>query len=333
MRACGGPLRSVHDFLGRQAPLLHSANFDGIFPLLDFPFPLPNLTKFDLRLSKDAGTIHTSSLLQFLSVCPRLQKITIDISCEILQDATSAQIISLESLMEFCYTCGDVNRFLPFLKLPRLKCLRASIYSEGGQGVKLADLLPYGGRALLAGATSMSCSSDKCHETVDFPGMEIGITITSMRLREGSHRIDWFSESSCIPLGEIEDLRVGGVRLVTDFSFNLFKGLTTLWLTTRYAQITEAVLGLLHQDQGVEIPCPSLREIKYEARGDPGPPIGPLLRVVRGRQRAGYQLELLRVVTLWRPSQDNLEELKGHVGELQICVLCNSRGGFNFVPV
>ena len=60
----------------------------------------------------------------------------------------------------------------------------------------------------------MSCSSDKCHETVDFPGMEIGITITSTRLREGSHRIDWFSESSCIPLGEIEDLRVGVFALL-----------------------------------------------------------------------------------------------------------------------
>ena len=75
MRVCSGPLRSVHGFLGRQAPLLRSANFDGTFPLLDSPFPLPNLIEFNLRLPRDAGTIRTSFLLQFSPSVPNCRRL------------------------------------------------------------------------------------------------------------------------------------------------------------------------------------------------------------------------------------------------------------------
>lgn len=88
------------NFLGHQAPSLSSVIFHGICPTFEYPFPLPNLVEFGLRLPGIMGLFRVDALFRFLSGCPRLQRVWIDVSDETSQSIAQGQLISLESLVE-----------------------------------------------------------------------------------------------------------------------------------------------------------------------------------------------------------------------------------------
>ena len=319
MRAYGGPVGDLHNFLGRQAPSLRSAIFQGIFPVLESPFPLPNLTEFTLIVLEEAGAIRISSLFHFLSNCPQLRKISIDISCEMLQDVSSGLVISLEALEELDYICDTVCRVLPFLKLPCLSRLRVSSRLQAGQVGKLADILPHDGRHLLSGVTRMLYSSTDCAQTVGFFREEAEVSITGLRAGANFTPIDWFSDGTCIPLGQIQDLRVDGDYIATDFSFDLLKNLTTLRAASWDSLLTNGFLRLLYPGTGTVIVCPSLHEIHIRCNSwvDPESVAESLLNLVREREGAGHRLGLVNLLVVRKPSQGLEDQLREHVGELR----------------
>ena len=197
--------------------------------------------------------------------------------------------------------------------------------------VRLADLLPCGGHALLAEAKSMSYSPDWCVETIDFPGMETNVSVTVKEAGEAYHpRIDWFSEGTCAPLRQIEHLKVEGSSLGPDFSLDLFESLTTLQLTSPHAVLPQIFLPLLLPDPRLGMPCPSLREIQYASFDRHGPYIKELITVIRSRERAGHRLELVRVFAAKELGRDDLEKLRKHVGEFYM--ILDEGEGFVFDP-
>jgi hypothetical protein len=178
--------RSLDNFLGQRAPSLRSATFSGICPLLESPFPLPNLTELNIHLSEDMGPIRISLLLSLCSSCLRLQRAGISAHCQLLQDVTLDQVVSLDSLVELEYTCNNSCRFIPFLKLSRLKRLHVSL--KKGNVEKLIDLLPHDDHTLLSGATSMSHVHDYESQIVGLSGNGVDAEFSVLR--------DWIHPSS-----------------------------------------------------------------------------------------------------------------------------------------
>ena len=133
--------------------------------------------------------------------------------------------------------------------------------------------------------------------------------------------VNWFFDETCIPFGQIEDLTVGGHAPVDiPINFLIFKNLRVLQITLEQVHWIEEFLGLLHPQSGARIPCQSLQEIRYACRGS----LGPLVGLVKERERAGYQLGLVWLSDTHGPGghlaeELNLvEELKEHVGEVRV---------------
>ena len=67
---------TLDNFLGQQAPLLRSAVFIGIRPMLKSPFPFLSLTQLDLYLLENTGPLHLGSLLSLYFNRSQLQGLT-----------------------------------------------------------------------------------------------------------------------------------------------------------------------------------------------------------------------------------------------------------------
>lgn len=120
------PVPPFDNFLGQQAPRLRTAIFLCICPVLEFPFSLPSLTALQLRLDSTMEPLWVGSLFRLCSNCPQLETVQIQINCETIQDGSSDQVLSLDSLVTLDYTSSSPIKFLPFLNLPSLKWLSVS---------------------------------------------------------------------------------------------------------------------------------------------------------------------------------------------------------------
>jgi hypothetical protein len=317
MQGYNNSAHALDNFLGQQAPSLRSATFIGICPLLGSPFPLPNLTELTLRLLGGMGPIRLSSVFRLCSSCPQLQKARIGVYCRILQNVALDQVLLLDSLVELEYTCNSVGRFLPFLKLPRLKRLR--VFLEAGEVDKLADLLPHNGYTLLSGVTSMSHFYDRSSQAVELSGNGVSTSFT-FENGTGATSAGWFSNHIYIPYEQIENLKFGGIYLSADFPFHLFKTLTTFRVYPWGEAIGAEVLGLLHPRPGAGIPCPSLRQIAYIFPQLGASCMRRLINLAREREQVGCQLELVCLLPTPQPFPELEEELGEHVGELRVDV-------------
>ena len=316
VRAHRGLVHLPDDFLGQQAPSLHSVTFGGIHPSFESYLPLPSLIDFNLSLPEGADPFHVGGLFRFLSNCPQLKKVHIE-SKAISQDIPPDGIISLESLAELDYTCDPVGRILPYLRLPRLGRLRVTFPFRSGQVQKLSDLLPHGGHTLLSGTTEISHYSYESSQEVQFRGMGTDVSFAMSRPPADHNSVDWFPTEKCIPFGQIESLTVG-LSVPVDFPINfaVFENLKIIRIVPWNVQSTEVFLRLLHPNTGAEAPCPSLQEIRFHCWG----PLGLVIDLAKERKRAGHQLALVWVLTdTWYGPDPNLvEELKEHVGEVLV---------------
>ena len=315
-----GYVRLPEEFLGRQAPLLNSIVFSGICPTFESPFPLPNLTEFSLYISEDAGPIRMGALFRFLSGSPQLQKIRIGIYSLSLQDTPLDDVILLESLEELDYDCNLTGRTLTHLRLPRLEKFRASSTPGPGQTQKLVDLLPHNGRTLLANATKMMYYSANPSLGVDFSGNEAEISLRVVSTTGDPPTVDWFSDQTCIPFGQIEDLTIESSPLSVIFPVSVFvlENLTVLRVTLWDTEFTEGCLRLFHPDPEAGVPCRSLQRIECACWGFPQPVARSLINLVRERKQAGHELSLLGLLIEQDFDQGLVEELKEHVGRVRM---------------
>lgn len=315
------------NFLGQQAPSLNLVNLTGICPTFESPFPLPNLVGFNLHLPKGTGLFRVEAMFRFLSGCPRLRKVQIDIPDKTLQGIAQGQVFSLESLVELGYAHNPGGRVLPCLKLPRLEQLQVSSSLGPVQVQKLDDILPCDSRRLLAGITKMFYHSEHYSLAVDLSGNGVDISLAISRTVRGTPSVGWFSDQACIPFDQIEDLRIEGYFPV-DFplSFFAFENLEVLRMARWSSGFVQGLLRLLYPDPVVGVPCRSLREFEFEriCREFREPPLMSLIRLVRERKRAGHQLELVRLSIAEVSDQSLVEELRKHVGEVQVVVRTTS---------
>jgi hypothetical protein len=303
-------IRLPDDFLGQQASSLRLARLRGICPTSKLPFPLPNLTEFELFLPLSRGPLRMSALFQFFSGSPLLQKIDINTGSGVLEDIPPDQVISLESLMELDFASRPTGLILPYLRLPRLK--RLCVYFSGEMTLpKLADLLPFDGRLLIAGTTKMLYYSTGHTYRVELSGK--GIDVSLVVFTTGRTPVDWFSDGTYISFGRIEDLAFEGRygSDIANFPINVFENLGILRVIPWEAQFAEGSLLLL--SPGAVIPCRSLREIQYTYHA----PLGPLINLARERKRAGYQLGLVLLLTVGQYDEDHAKELRKYVGEVR----------------
>ena len=280
----------------------------GLRPPFESPFPLPNLTEFQLSLNGNGPEVNVSALFRFLSYSPLLQKIHIVVG-EVVYDDALDQVIVLDSLVGLHYVGNSLDRILPCLRLPHLQQLRVVSTSERVQN--MVDLLPNGGRLLLTGATKMSYYSDSFSHSVTLSGEGLNVSLTTV----GIATIDWLSDETYIPFGRIEDLTVEGFYVVPSLPINVFKNLRVLRVTLEDVSSTEGFWRSLFQAE--EIPCRSLREILYTYQGS----LDPLISLARERKRVGHQLELVQLFTEDEHDQDRVEELRVHVVEVEVTEL------------
>jgi len=313
------------NFLGQQAPSLRSVSLVHIFPRLESLFPLPNLTEFHLSLVDGATPFRVGALFQFLSESPLLQKIDVDVRNRSVQDVFLNKVISLESLVELDCSCDCASQIIPFLRLPRLKRLQVTS-RERGRAQTLTDVLPYGGRPLLAGVTKILYRPDQLRplHTVELSGNGVNVSFSVPHSTTNTTLLDWSPDQTCIPFGQIEDLEYRG-RFPTDtgLPINAFvlENLRVLRVALWSEEPTKVLLHSLHPGPGAaEIPCRSLEEIEfcyaYWRSQDPLPRL--LVSLVRERERAGCQLRLVSFVARYGEyDRDFLLELGEHVGEVQ----------------
>jgi hypothetical protein len=304
------PIRLPDDFLGQQASSLRFARFSGVCPTSKFPFSLPNLTEFELSLPQSIGPLCMSALFQFFSGSPLLQKIDIDTGPGVLEDIPPDQVISLESVVELDFTSKPTGLILPHLRLPRLRRLWVN-FSGGITLPKLADLLPFDGRWLITGTTKMLyyCIGYVYRVELAGKGIDVSLVLTADRTP-----VIWFSDGTYIPFRQIEDLTFEGRdgSDIANFPINIFENLGVLRVIPWNEQFAEGSLLLL--SQGAEIPCRSLREIRYTYRS----PLAPLINLARKRKRAGHQLDLVVLLTVYRFDEDHSEKLRKYVGEVRL---------------
>jgi len=304
------------NFLGQQALSLRSIDLTGVHPALESPLALPNLIDFKLSLPRIVGSFRMGALFQLLSGCPRLRKICIHLR-ETPGYITLDQVISLESLEELDYSCNPVGRVLPYLRLPRIKRLQVATSFGLGRTHKVADILPCGGHALLAGATKILYKFEERFQAVELSGMGTRVLFTEFHPAAYRTPVDWFFDETSIPFGQIEALSVRGF-VAMDFPIRAlnFKNLKLLQMVKWSPEFAEGLLRLFQPLPGVEVPCQSLREIRYTHRGS----MGPLIDLVRERKRAGHQLGLVRlsIISGYPCDGDLVEELKKHVRKVLI---------------
>jgi len=306
------------DFLGQQAPSLRFVNFNGVRPTFETLFPLPNLTEFRLYLPEGAGLFRMSALFRFLSDSPLLEKLCIRIPNQTTQDIPMGQVISLESLVELEYTYNLGDRVLPYLKLPRLKHLQVAPSLGSVEVQKLADILPYDVRVLLAGATTMSYNTDAHSITVSLLGNGVSVTIVTP-CTTGDPPVGWFFDQTCIPFDKIEDLEVNGCLTIGPFPLCVFalENLRVLHVCQSDAHFVDVILRSLHPDPAVGVPCRSLREIECIYLGSEEPFPRSLISLARERKRAGCQLGFVRLGNVQEFYQGFMEELREYVEKVQ----------------
>jgi len=312
------------NFLGQRAPSLRSVNFVHMCPTLESLFPLPNLTEFHLSLGP-ATPFRVGALFRFLSESPLLQKIQINVHNWSVQDVSLDKVISLESLVELDCGCNRTGQIIPFLRLPRLK--RLQVTSLGlEQAQTLADVLPYGGRALLAGVTKMFYDSDPYTHShrIELSGNGVDMSLRAFGAVANATLVDWSPDQTWIPFGQIEDLEFErGPPIGHPIDISAFENLRILRVVLRDEEPTNGLFRSLHPGPGASgVPCRSLQEIeaKVAPRGSQGPFPRLLVSLVRERERAGYRLESVSlVVEYWGPRcASPPEELRKHVGEVRI---------------
>lgn len=110
--------------------------------------------------------------------------------------------------MELNYTCNLANQILPSLGLPHFKPLRVSS-PRPGQEQKLADVLPYSGYALPAGATDMGCSNQSSLQLY-LSGNRTDVSLSTSPAMADQTIAHWFSDGTRIPFNQIEELKVEG---------------------------------------------------------------------------------------------------------------------------
>ena len=315
-----GSDRLPDDFLGRQAPSLRFVSFNGICPTFESPFPLPNLTEFSLYLPGGAGSVRMNALFRFFSDSPLLQKICVSVYSQTTHDVSVERIVTLESLAELDYDCNLGSQVLSFLKLPRLQKLRVTSSPGPTEVQKLADILPYDGRALLAGATGMVYCSDDSILRIDLVGNGIDVSIGTFHTSEHPTTVDWFSDQACIPFGQIEDLKIGAFPIAAAFPIDVFalENLRVLRITLWDVQAIDGFLQLFHPDPILGVPCRCLQEIECTYWGLLGPLSRPLISLARERREAGYKLELISLPVVQEFDRHLVEELREHVGEVRL---------------
>ena len=316
--AIGGSVWAPDKFLGRQAPSLRSVVFIGICPILESPFLLPSLTKLDLRLLGNMAPLRMSSLFHLYSSCPRLQEIYTKISCGIIEDVASEQVVSMDSVVKLDFHCDTASRTLPSLKLPRLKSLSVSFPWQPGKVGMLADLLPQNGHALLSGITTVLYQhrGTSLPQTVELSGKEFNAQFTLFYKSAGMPLPTWFlADRTYIPFDQIENLVFMGCYISTDHLINLFKNVKILQVVPSDGSLLpEIVFRSLRPDQETGIPCPSLRGIHLLSPVGQG--MESLVSLAKKRKIAEHQLEVVYV--LGDLDSDVEEELREHVGELQV---------------
>jgi hypothetical protein len=305
------------DFLGQQASSLRFVNFSGIRPTFETLSPLPNLTEFHLSLPEGTDPFRMSALFRFFSNSPLLQKIRIRIPGQTLQDIPLDQVISLESLVELEYAYNSGDRVLPYLKLPRLKQLRVFSSLGPGEVQKLADMLPYNGRALLARATEMSYRSDARSLRVNLSGNGVGVSVVAPRT-VGDPSVYWFSDQTCIPFGQIEVLEVNPTDVNSHVNVFAFENLGVLRIVRWDGKFSDRFLRLFHPHPVAGVPCRFLGRVECAYWGSQGPLPWSLINLAGKRKRAGYQLGLVYLWIAQESARDLVEELRKHVGEVQV---------------
>jgi len=309
------------NFFGQRAQSLRSVKFVRICPTLGSLFPLPNLMEFHLSLGTTTP-FYVRALFQFLSESPLLQKICINVRNLGIQDVFLNKVISLEFLVELDCDCNCASQIIPFLRLPRLKRLRVTS-REQEQAQTLADVLPYGGRPLLAGVTKMLYDNSQYTHShrVELSGNGIDVSFRLFRTTASTNLVDWPPDKTCVPFGQIEDLKFQGCPPPpTGLPINVFalENLRVLRVALFHEEPTKGLLRALHPGPGAaEIPCRSLQgiAIDYIYWKSQGPLPWLLVSLVRERKQAGYQLRLVCLVARDDAScRDFLEELKEHVG-------------------
>ena len=313
------------NFLGQQAPSLCSVNFSHICPTLESLFPLPNLTEFYLSLGT-TSPFRVGALFLFLSESPLLQKVRINVHNRSVQGVSPDKVILLESLVELYCGYNWASQILPFLRLPRLKRLRVTSIALR-QAQTLTDVLPYGGRALLAGVTKMLYFYNQYTHSnrVELSGDGVGVSFSALGAMANTTLVDWSPDQTCIPFGQIEDLKFEGASptpTAVPINVSALENLRVLRVVLRGEEPTKGLLRSLHPGPGAaEVPCRSLQEIevKHPCWRSQGPLPRLLVSLVRERKRAGYRLRFVSLVDGRRGYDlDLLEELRKHVGEVRV---------------
>jgi hypothetical protein len=166
----------------------------------------------------------------------------------------------------------------------------------------------------------MSYFVDNSSRRIDFSGNGISVSIIESRIRARSAPVDWFSEESPIPFGQIEDLKVESYYVDTDVPLKVYRNLTALQVTLWDAFFAVRFLRLLCPDPGAGMFCPALREIRCISWDHPGPFIRSLRDIARERERAGSKLELICIESA-REFEQDLGGLRKHVKKLQVRLL------------
>ena len=303
------PVNTLGNLLGQQAPSLRSVVFNGSCPLLrsSQKFPLPSLTKLDLRLPKGLDLLRISLLLRLCSSCPRLQNISIRTSCSILSDNALGKVISLNSLVELTYLCEAPGKFIPFLNLPRLEKLSVISPWKTGTVDSLGDLLPHSGHLFLSGTTSVSYLHKKNIQIIKLSGERINASFTIKwdNLTRLPHSFLW---GAWIPFGQIEDLEFWGEFVPSYYPIYLFKCARTLRTSPHCGPL---IFQSLHRQPGAGIPCPSLRRIETNFLSLEGPTMRSLTNLVKEREHAGHHVELVGLQVSEKIDLELAEELGG----------------------
>jgi hypothetical protein len=310
MHCRGDTARLSGAFFGQQVPSLRSLTLHDVCPALESPFSFPNLTELSLHLPARVGPFPITSLFRLCSSCPRLQKMSIDISSKTFTDVALHQVISLESLAELNFTCNTADAVLPCMNLPRLERLRVNSSLQAGQVHKFADILPYGGRVLLARGTKVLYHLSDYSRAVELSGGGVNASLALHFTRIDLAPVDWFSDEPSTPFEQIEELTVKGRSTLADFAIDVFRNLRVLRVLALNAQFNEELFRLL----GSGIPCPTLQEIQCICLG----PLDPLIELATTRLRAGYRLGLVRLATRSKSHLDKVAELRELVGEVMI---------------
>ena len=319
----GGVVHLPENFLGKRVPSLRSVKLYCICPTLESPFPLPNLTEFYISLDSTTP-FRVGALFLFFSESPLLQKVDVTAYGRSVQDVSLDKVISLESLVELSCYCNCASQIIPFLRLPRLKRLRVASL-EPIQAQTLANILPHGGRALLARVTKLRYDSNQQtpSRSIELTGDEVYVSLYALPATADATVVDWPPDQTYIPFGQVEDLKFGQDpptgRPIDVFAFD---NLRILRVVPWDGEFTGEHLRSLHPDTGAaKIPCRSFQEIEVDyAYSEFRAPLPELLvSLVRERKQAGCQLRLVSLVVEYdRSRRDFMEELKEHVREVRV---------------